>query len=536
MSMRRKAVMHRRAFIAGAAALAASGRALAQPAIGGKARALIHVPQANLTSLDPVWTPALVTRNFAAMVYETLYGRDEQLVPRPLMLDGDLVEDDGRRRTMRLRDGLVFHDGTRVLARDCVASLQRWMKRDAIGQTIAARLDALEAPDDRTLVWRLNKPFAQLPYVLAKTQSTPVIMPERLANTDPFKQVTEVVGSGPFRFLAGEYVSGDRAAFQKFDGYVPRDEPPSFCAGGHKVHLDRVEWRIMPDPATAANALMKGEVDWVDQPLADLLPLLRKAAGVTVGPIDIYGTYGLLRPNFLHGATTNAGVRRAMLAAIDQVEVMTAVMGGERALYRAPVGYFLPGTASASDTGMDFVRKRRGTGEIAAMLTAAGYGGERVVLMHPTDQTSYDAMSSVVTASLRKVGINVDDQAMDWGTVVQRRASVEPLEKGGWSLYTTGAPAPDYRDPVVATNLRGSGRSATFGWPTNAKIEALREAWLDSRDEAEQRKLASDMQAEAFDFVPFIPLGQYFPPSAWRSNLTGLLKGAVPVFWNVERT
>src|SRR5215831_20304327 len=148
--------MHRRAFMVGAAtALASLNRTVAQPAVGGKSRTLIHVPQANLTSLDPVWTSALVTRNFANMVYETLYGRDEQLNPRPLMLEGDLVEDGGRRWTMRLREGLVFHDGSPVLARDCVASLKRFFKRDAIGETIEARLDALEAADDRTIVWRL---------------------------------------------------------------------------------------------------------------------------------------------------------------------------------------------------------------------------------------------------------------------------------------------------------------------------------------------------------------------------------------------
>src|SRR5262245_40978549 len=265
--------MHRRAFMIGtAAALAGAKRAFAQPAIGGRSRTLIHVPQANLTSLDPVWTSALVTRNFANMVYETLYGRDEQLVPRPLMLEGDRVEDAGKRWTMRLREGLVFHDGSRVLARDCVASLRRFMKRDAIGETIEERLDALEAADDRTLVWRLKKPFPQLPYALSKTQITPVIMPERLATTDPYKQVSEVVGCGPFRFLPDEYVSGSSAMFQKFDRYVPRGEPPSFCAGGHRVLVERVEYRIMPDPATAANALTKGEIDWIDQPLPDLLP------------------------------------------------------------------------------------------------------------------------------------------------------------------------------------------------------------------------------------------------------------------------
>jgi peptide/nickel transport system substrate-binding protein len=222
-----------------------------------------YVPQANLTSLDPVWTTALVTRNCAAMIFETLYGRDEQLDPKPQMVEGHQVENNGLRWTMRLRDGLLFHDGTPVLARDCVASLLRWMKRDPIGQSIADRMDALEAVDDRTLVFRLNKPFASLPYALAKTQPTPAIMPERLAKTDPFKQIPEAIGSGPFRFVADEYVAGNLAVFAKFERYSPRPEPASFAAGGYRVMVDRVEWRIIPDAATAANALATGEIDWL---------------------------------------------------------------------------------------------------------------------------------------------------------------------------------------------------------------------------------------------------------------------------------
>src|SRR5262249_25724366 len=289
-------------------------------------------------------------------------------------------------------------------------------------------------------VWRLKKPFPQLPHALAKTQITPAIMPQRLADTDPFKQVSEVVGSGPFRFLADEYDAGSRAVFAKFDRYAPRSEAPSFCAGAHRVLVDRVEYRIMPDPATAVNALVKGEVDWLDQPLPDLLPVLRKASGVSVGPIDIYGTYAVLRPNFLHAPTANAGVRRAILAPIDQGEgVMPAVMGGDETLYRAPVGYFLPSSPMASHAGMDAVRKRPSPDAVKAMLREAGYAGERVVLMHPTDQTFYDAMSSVVADSLRKIGINLDEQSMDWGTVVQRRTNDAALDKGGWSMFTTGA-------------------------------------------------------------------------------------------------
>jgi peptide/nickel transport system substrate-binding protein len=256
---------------------------------------------------------------------------------------------------------------------------------------------------------------------------------------------------------------------------------------------------------------------------------------VSVGPIDIYGTYAVLRPNFLHAPTANAGVRRAILAAIDQVEVMTAVMGGDESLYRAPVGYFLPTSPMASDAGMDAVRKRPSPDAVKAMLREAGYAGERVVLMHPTDQTFYDAMSSVVAASLRKVGINLDEQSMDWGTVVQRRTNDAPLDKGGWSMFTTGAPAHEYRDPVFPNMQRTNARRAWFGWPDDPKLEALRDQWLASTDAAEQKKLAAEIQVAAFDFVPYVPLGQYFPPSGWRSNLSGILKGATPVFWNVEK-
>lgn len=534
--------MQRRHFLLGATAAGISAPsaltqpALAQPSIGGRGTKIVFVPQANLTSLDPVWTTASVTRNHAGLVFETLFGRDEKLDPKPQMLEGFENTDSGKTWTLKLRDGLMFHDGEKVLARDCVASLKRWMRRDPIGQTIAARMDEMVATDDRTLVIRLRKPFASLPYALGKTQPSPVIMPERLANTDPFKQIPEVIGSGPFRFVASEFVTGSFAAYQKFDKYVPRNEPASFAAGGLRAMVDRVEWKIIPDAATAGNALVNGEVDWIESPLPDLLPMLRKANGVTVGVADPFGIFAQLRPNQLHGATANPGVRRAMLAAIDQVEIMTAVMGTDKSLYRAPVGFFLPGTPSANEAGMDNVRKRRSVADIRAMLKEAKYDGEKIVFMHPTDQTFYDAMSHVAIAAFKAVGLNIDEQSVDWGTVVQRRTSREPLDKGGWSMFPLGAPAGEYRDPVFGTNIRGNGKDAWFGWPTDEKVEAMRDAWTDSNDEGERKKLDQEIQLRSFETVPFIPLGQYLPPAAWRTNMSAPLKGAVPVFWNISKS
>ena len=525
--------MHRRHFLAGAAALAARP-ALAQPAIGRPNKTLVFVPTTNPPSFDPVWNPSQATRTLGLMIYETLYTRDMALNPHPHMLDGHLVEDDGKRWTMKLRADQSFHDGTPVLARDCVASIKRWLVRDPIGSFINSRLDALEAPDDRTIVWRLNKPFPFLPNALAKTQPTCAMMPERLA-ADPYKQAAECIGSGPFRWIANEFVSGSRAVMAKNERYVPRQEKVEYGWGGYHVKLDRVEWRIMPDPSTAAGALATGEIDWVELPLADLVPMLRKTRGVTVDRIDTHGVFPVLRPNFIVGPTANPVVRRAMLLAIDQTDVMTAVMGDDREGWRAPVGFFVPGSESANEAGMEALRNRPGPEAIKKMLKDGGYNGERIVFMHPTDPATYDAMCQVAEGAFRRVGLNLDVLTTDWGTVTQRRASKEPLDKGGWSIFPSGFPPVDLGNPVLAGGLRTNGKDAWVGWPENARIEALREAWIDSPDPAEQKRISEQIQLECFEYVPYIPLGQYLPAGAWRSNITGHLRGPAPVFWNVEK-
>jgi peptide/nickel transport system substrate-binding protein len=251
--------MKRRTILLGAAALAAPRIVRAQ-----SATTLKFVPYTDLAMLDPIATANYAVRNHALMVFDTLYGIDDAYQPQPQMLEGDRVEQDGRQWTLTLREGLRFHDGTPVLARDAVASLHRWAVRDPVGDALFAATDELSAPTDRTIRFRLKQPFPLLPFALGKSNSyVAAVMPERLAQTDPFKPFAEVIGSGPFRFVAGEQVTGVRAVYQRNDNYVPRSGgSPSFIAGPKIVKFDRVEWHIIPDPATAAGALQKAEVDW----------------------------------------------------------------------------------------------------------------------------------------------------------------------------------------------------------------------------------------------------------------------------------
>ena len=523
-------------------ALAGGAAALAAPRImrGAEARVLRFIPQADVAVLDPVWTTSYQTRDHAFLVFDTLFGQDADYRPQPQMLDGAAPSADGLRWDLQLRPGLRFHDGTPVLARDCVASIRRWGSRDTFGQALLAATADLSAPDDRTILFRLNRPFPLLPDALAKTAPSPcVIMPERLAATDAFTQVTEMVGSGPYRFLADERVPGAHVAYARFDGYQPRaDGVPSRTAGPKRAAFDRVEWVVIQDATTAAAALQRGEVDWWLAANPDLLPRLRADRRLVVRIQDPTGIIGTMRFNQLHPPFDNPAMRRAVLGAVTQADYMQAVSGpnpdGGPALWADGVGTFCPGTPLASAAGMEALTGPRDLDRSRRAVEAAGYKGERVALLVPTDIPSTNALAEVTADLFRKLGLNLDAQTMDWGTAVQRRTSKEPPSRGGWSVFQTSWSGLDHATPAGHPFLRGNGLQAAPGWPSSPALESMRDEWLRADGLAAQKALAGRIQVQAFQDVPYVPLGQQFQQTAHRAEITGILPG-MPVFWNVQR-
>ncbi len=282
------------------------------PAIsqGAAAKTLKFVPQANLANFDPIWGTQYVVRNASAMVWDMLYGVDDTLTPKRQMVESEEVSSDGLTWTFKLREGLKWHDGEKVTAKDCVASLARWSKRDPMGLLIAGVQKELTAVDDRTFKWVLGKPFPKMLLALGKN-NTPCafMMPERLAKTDAFQQITEYVGSGPMKFARSEWVPGAKAVFERFADYVPRSEPSNWLSGGKKMYLDRVEWVIMPDAATASAALQNGEIDWWEIASTDLAPILKKNKNIKLDISDPLGNIGSFRFNHLHPPFNNVKAR-----------------------------------------------------------------------------------------------------------------------------------------------------------------------------------------------------------------------------------
>jgi peptide/nickel transport system substrate-binding protein len=516
-----------------AAALLAGYRAPARAV--NQAKTLRFIAQSDLRVLDPIWTTAYITRNHGYMVFDSLFAIDANFTPRPQMVGDYTISDDKLVYDFTLRDGLKFHDGSPVRGTDCVASLKRWMARDSTGSTVAAAIGEMKASDGGAFSIKLKEPFSLLLTALAKVSSlVPHVMPERLANTDPYTQVTEMIGSGPFKFVKEEFEPGHKVVYVKNTDYVPRGEPPSWASGGKVVKVDRVEWLYVPDHATAAAALNAGEVDWWENPPLELVPVLAANPEVTVTNEDPLGSMTQVRFNHLNPPFDNIKMRQAVLAVADQRDFLQTLAGDPENWQVCP-SIFACGMPMSNDADSDKLTGPRDWDKAKKLIAEAGYKGEKIVVLDAVDQPSPHAQAVVAADLLKKLGLNVEVVSADWGTVVTRRASKKPIDEGGWSIFGTGTVGADMLDPTGNNALRASGDTAWFGWPKDDKIEALRAQWMKANDLETRKRIAIELQQRAFETVPYIPTGMYRPKTAYRKNITGVILAPAVLMWNVAK-
>jgi len=492
------------------------------------------IARSDLRVVDPIWTTAYVTRNHGYMIFDTLFALNSGFKPRPQMVSDYSVSPDGLIYRFTLRDGLKFHDGQPVSGADCIASLRRWMARDGLGQTLASDVDNMTATGDRDFTIRLKEPFPLLVNALAKVSSpVPFMMPERLAETDPYQQITEAVGSGPYKFVAAEFQPGNKVVYIKNTDYVPRSEPQDWASGGKVAKIDRVEWLYMPDHATAAAALDKGEVDWWEEVTPDLVPMVAANPHITVKRSDPLGGMAFLRFNHLLPPFDNVKMRQAVLAVADQVDFMSSFVGDPKDWNRCP-SFFPCGTPMANDAGSTALTGKRDFDNAKRLIAEAGYRGERIVVLDGVDQPDTHMQALVGFELLKKLGLNVELASSDWGSLVTRRASKKPVDEGGWSIFTSYWGGADVLDPSVNPGLRGNGAAAPwFGWMTDSRIEELRTEWLKASGAWARKELAAIIQERAFEVVPYIPTGQWHPMTGYRNNLKGIITGPALFMWNV---
>jgi peptide/nickel transport system substrate-binding protein len=500
-------------------------------------KTITAVMHSDLRVIDPLFTTAYITRDHGYMVYDTLLATDSNFKIQPQMADWK-VSDDKLTYTFTLRDGLKWHDGAPVTAEDCVASLKRWGKNDSMGQKLMDFTASIEPIDAKSFALKLKEPYGLVLDSIGKPSSfVPFMMPKRLAETPVGQQMKEQIGSGPFKFVQAEFQPGVKAVYEKNTDYVPRKEPPSWTSGGKVVKVDRVEWITMADAQTAVNALQSGDIDFLEAPPTDLYPVLKADKNLKLETLNKLGFQTLGRMNFLYPPFDNVKIRRAAFLAMNQKDVLDALVGNPE-YYKICGAFFICDTPLATDVGSESLVKGNGMAEAKKLLAESGYDGTPVVIMAPGDVVTLKAQPVVAAQLLREAGFKVDLQATDWQTVVTRRVSQKPPKEGGWNMFFTNWVAADVINPIVNFSIGGRGKNGGwFGWSEDAKIEQLKDAFARSGSPEEQKKIAAEIQQEAYDQVIYIPLGQYFGPSSWRTSLNGVLDGpATPIFWNIDKS
>ncbi len=492
------------------------------------------VMHSDLKIVDPIWTTAYITRNHGYMIYDTLFAMDAKGDIKPQMVDKWSVSPDNLVWTFTLRDGLLFHDDKPVTSEDVIASLKRWAAKDSLGQKLWTFVKDTQAVDARTFRITLNAPTGLMLLALGKPSSnTPFIMPKRVAETNPNEQIKEYIGSGPFVFQTAEWKPGDKAVYTKFAKYKPRSEAPSGLAGGKVVKIDRVEWRVVADTQTAANAIRAGEIDYIEQPAFDLMPVLEKDPNLKAFDVNPLGNQYTFRFNTLHKPFDNDKVRQAVFYAFNQEDFLKGVIGDPK-YYKVCKSMYPCGTPFATEAGMSDklesnMRKAR------ELLAEAKYDGTPVLLMQSTDLNVLTNLAPVAKSLLEKAGFKVDMQSMDWQSVVARRSKKEAPGAGGWNAFLTSWVAADILNPVGAGFMNASCDKAMFGWPCDEQIEKLRDQFARESDPAKQKALAEQVQLRILQYPTHINLGQWYQPVVMRKNIDGVLSAPVPVFWNVEK-
>lgn len=492
------------------------------------------VPHANVTILDPIWTTAFVTRNHGYMIYDTLFGTDASGAVKPQMVDKWNVSKDNLTWTFTLRDGLAFHDGAPVTSADVVASLKRWASRDSFGGVLAKSVSDYATPDDKTFVIKLKAPFGVMLEALGKPSSNvPFIMPARIAATPGSEQIKDNIGSGPYKFVQAEYKPGEKLVYVKNDKYQSRTEAPSGTAGGKPVFLDRVEWVIIRDPQTQFNALVAGEVDIVEQPTFEQYASLKATKGVQLVDAQPAGLQYIFRFNHKHPPFDNVKIRQAAMVALGQEQHLRAQVGTP-GMYKFCKSMFPCGTPYASDS-TSFYTGSADPKKAAQMLKDAGYKGEPVLLMRPTDLASIAKLPLVAKQQLEAAGFKVDMQQMDWATLVARRAKKDAPAAGGWNAFMTAWTAGDIQNPLTMAMMNASGETGWFGWQDDKQIEELKVKFSQATTDAEKKKLAEQLQLRAIETASHVHLGQYNNPAAVRDNVSGIVPAGAQVYWNVKK-
>lgn len=526
MKMNRREAM---LFSASAMLFAATSTRLAAQ---GAESVVRFAPHAALRVLDPVTTSAYVTRNHAYLVYDTLFAVDSNYAPQPQMVDSWEMSDDGLNWAFTLRDGLAFHDGAPVTAEDVIASIRRWWQVDVVGLRLQGVTEELTADDDNSFSFRLSEPFGAMLEALARSSSIPLfVMPKRIAELEPSTILEEVVGSGPYRFLAEEFRPGVSWTYIRNEDYVPRSEPADGLAGGKVPRVERIETIWFPSPDTAISALQNNELDIIETVSPDRRIMLQ---GTDMQLVERASpTASTIRFNWSQPPFNDVRLRKAVQMVVSQRDYLDIGVGDPEA-YQTCGALFGCGTRLETDVG--YTEGSLENLEAAkAMVAESDYDGETVIIITPGDVASFSALAPLTQQLLTELGIKSEIETMEWSSFLDRRSSTDPVAEGGWNVAHAVFDRIDLVSPLGNMNFDARGNEGYTGFVDDPETEELKTQYQREPDPEKQKAIAEEMQKRAYDQVFYIPLGTYHQYTALRPEVTDFVNAPVTVVYSLDK-
>jgi peptide/nickel transport system substrate-binding protein len=513
-----------------------AGAAIGAMAVPAEADSTLRIKMTgSLGIIDPEMTTAAPTRDMAYLVWDTLFATDADYNVQPQMVGKYTISDDKKTYTLTLRPNLKWSDGSPVTAEDCIASLKRWMKKDSFGQLLDKELDHMEAADASTITLALKEPWGLTLQALGKPGAyVPFMMPKRLADTPADQAIKEYVGSGPYMMKMDEFAPGSKVVYVKNPYYVPRDEPASFLAGGKVAKVDRIERIDFPDDVSAVNALVAGELDYMEGIPPDLLPTVESSGTAEWYIRDHLGKSLQVVLNWTQPPFDNLKIRQAAQMALSMEDIQRSYFGGNDKLFTLCPAAFFCGAPFETDVNSGRIAKQNLDGA-KALLKEAGYNNEPVLVIHPTDAQDADAYNTVIVQDLKAAGFNVQDFTTDTATMFSRRANNGPIANGGWNVFSTGWGGIDMMSPITNVFTKGACDKGWFGWACDQELQELSAAYLKAATPQEQKDIAVKLQTRMYDVVSFIPMGQNYIVAGRSKKVEGLIDGPVSTFWNVSK-
>jgi peptide/nickel transport system substrate-binding protein len=468
-----------------------------------------------LTTLDPMTATGdllgMVTQHF----FETLYTFDKNWNVTPLLAEAlPEVSAEGKVHTIKLRQGITFHDGSAMTSEDVVASLKRWLEVASRGKLVAANLESLEAVDDYTIKLTLKQPFAPLTSLLAFNNSAAVVLPsEKIAET-----LSEYVGTGPY--MIKERKPDQYLQLVRFDGYKAREGEPDGFGGARKQYLDEIRFVPVPDANTRVEGAIAGQYDYADLLPVEAFDRLNGQAKTEPLVLKSFG-WPMFIMNNKEGMMTKTGLRKAVQAALNAEDMLAAAFGKPE-FYTVDGALYPEGYQWRTDAGVEAYNM--GDPEKAKELASeAGYDGKPIPILTSRQYEFHYKMAQVAAEYLKVAGFAVQLDVVDWATLVQRRA-----EPALWDIFITHSPF--LPDPALIAPLPASYP----GWWASEEKEKLLVALNTEMDPQKRVAIWSDIQKLIYDEAPFYKVGDFSALSAKSPRLEGFTHSAWPFFWNAH--